>query len=212
MKTWSVAAIVSLVLGVFLSSCDERKEPPKFEGLTITSLAIRHTTPKHVEDFRLTRFISSQPGSIYSEENIDSDIKNLFESGLVDDLTFSVKPGDNGLELIVSVSTRLRFGPVLLVGNTEFSGQMLWRQISEPLAQRISSAVTVVLDLETDEPIIHRDEGLVSEVLPAVCNELESFYRRKGFHDVRVSARSWEGESPTDSDFHFVIEEDVRNP
>lgn len=196
-----------LLFGLCLSACDERKEPPSLEGQTITSLTIRHTTPKLVQDRRLSRNIISQPGTLYSEEKIDDDIKNVFESGLVDDVAFAVKPGDGSLELIASVSTRPGFGPLWLVGNSGFSDQMLWKQISAPLAERLSRAMTVVYDLETDEPIIHRDEKLVSEVLPAVCDELERFYRSKGFPDVKVSTRSWEKKAPTDSDFLFVVEE-----
>jgi len=207
MKTRKAAATLWIVIGVSLSACDNRNDPPAFDGFTITSLTIRHMTPKLVQDRQLSRFISSQPGTIYSGEKINEDIKTVFESGLVDDLSFSVEPGGDSLRVIASVSTRRGFGPVWLVGNTEFSDLILWKQISAPLAERLSRAMTVVYDLETDEPIIHRDEGLVEEVLPAVCVELENFYRSKGFYDVKVSARAWKGGSPTASDFVFGVEE-----
>lgn len=206
MKIRKPAATLLLVIGVCLSACEDRKDPPTFEGQTITSLTIRHTTPKLVQDRRLSHLMSSQPGTIYSGEKIDEDIKTLFESGLVDDARFSLKPVGQSLEVIASVSTRRPLVSIWnVVGNTEFSDQVLWKQLSEPLANRISQAL--VYDLETDEPIIHQDEGFVREALPEVCEELERFYRSKGFAEVKVSVRSWEGESPRDLDFVFMIEE-----
>lgn len=210
MKTRKVAATFWIVIGAFLSACGDRKDPPAAEGRTITSLTIRHTTPKLVQDRQLLRFIRSQPGTTCSDKKIDEDVKTVFESGLVDDVSFSVKPGGDSVQVIATVSTRRGGGPGFsVVGNTKFSEQMLWMQISQPHAIRMSRAMTVVYDLETDEPIIYRDEGLVSEVLPAVCDELENFYRSAGFPNVKVRTRSRNTEVPTESDFLFVIEENA---
>jgi outer membrane protein assembly factor BamA len=195
------------ILLVLLSACNEKRDLPKAKNQTIASFSIRHTTPKLVRDSRLSPLISSQPGTIYSEDKIDNDIKSLWDSGLVEDVKFLMTSSGDSVDLIASISTRRGFGPVLLRGNTSFSDQMLWKQVSEPLAARISQAVTVVFDPLTDEPIVHSDRLLVGEVLPAVCRELEQFYRREGFQDAKVRTESWNGESPTADDFVFVIDE-----
>ncbi|MBN8459457.1 MAG: hypothetical protein J0M04_16640 [Verrucomicrobia bacterium] len=192
---------------IFLSSCAGQREHPAVKGQTIASLCIRHTTPKLVQDRRLSPLISSKPGSPYSEAKIDDDIKSLWESGLVEDAEFAVKSDGSFVHLVASVSTRRPLGPVLLRGNKAFSDLTLWKQISKPLADRIIRAVTVVYDLATDEPIVHKDERLVGEVLPAVCDELESFYRSKGFQAASVRAEAWNGGPPIINDFGFVIDE-----
>ena len=209
MKNRNITLLLWLVLFIWLASCTALRHPtPK--GRTITSLSIRHTTPKLVQDLRISQLISSQPGSIYSEEKLYDDIKSLYESGLIEGGRFSVQTDTNSVHLVASVSTRRGSGPVLLIGNSAFSDLTLWKQISEPLAKRINRAVTVVYDPVTDEPIAYRDKRLVEEVLPAVCAELERFYRSKGFRDVSVRTESWKGGSASATDFVFVIDEHFR--
>lgn len=195
------------ILSIILPSCDQEREHFVASEKTIASLSIRHATPKLVQDRRLLPLISSQPGSFYSQEKIDHDIKSLWESGLVENAAFEVKSDGTLIHLVASLSTSRPFGPVLLRGNKSFSTPVLWKQISKPLADRIIQAVTVVYDLRTDEPMVHKDERLLADVLPAVSDELQNFYRSKGFQDVKVRAVAWNGGPPTINDFGFVIDE-----
>ncbi len=76
---------------------------------------------------------------------------------------------------------------------------------------RISEAITVVYDTVSDERIIHRDDGLKSDVLPLVCKELEHFYHTNGFPDAIVTIRYTDDETFNFSGFIFVIDENPRH-
>ena len=209
MKIPNLALAPFLFLSVWPPSCSNQERLPAAGERKITSLSIRNATPKYVEDRRISHLISSQPGTIYDEKKIDDDIRTLWESGLVEDVKFSVKSDGDGLHLVAEVSTRRGLGPVILTGNTRYSDQMLWKQISRTYADRISRAVDRQLDPITEKPIIHNDKDLVSDVLPAVCKELKEFYRREGFNEVRIRVESWKGGPPTARDFVFRIDENA---
>ncbi|TAG11569.1 MAG: hypothetical protein EAZ42_00460, partial [Verrucomicrobia bacterium] len=57
-----------------------------FEGKTISQVEIRYVGPKTVDEERLRNLMVSKAGSAYRAENLDNDIKSLYESGLVDDV------------------------------------------------------------------------------------------------------------------------------
>ena len=196
-----------LILCVCLSACAEKRSLSALNGKPIASLSIRHTTPKFKQDRQLLSLISSKSGSPFSEEKIDHDIKRMWESGLVEDAKFMVKSDENFVYLTASLSTRLGCGPVLYRGNKAFSVVTLSKQISKPLMARIANAINITYDLATDEQIINRDDRLVEEVIPKACDQLEKFYRRKGFQDVKVRATALNGGPPSRNDFGFVIDE-----
>ena len=195
------------VLPILLSSCAELRDTSTDQGKTIASLSIRHTTPKLIQDRRLSHLITSQPGTPYSAKKIDDDIKRLWESGLVEDAAFAVKPDGRFVHLVASVSTSRPPGPVLFRNNKAFSDLTLWKQIGKPFGDRIEKAVTVEYDQVTDEPIVRKDKRLLGEVLPTVCQELERFYGSKGFPDARVRVEARNGGPPSSDDFVFVIDE-----
>ncbi|MES2439154.1 MAG: POTRA domain-containing protein [Verrucomicrobiota bacterium] len=211
MKIQKLTLALFLFLSVWLASCANQERHPADRERKITRLSLRNTTPKYVEDRRILALISSQPGTIYDEKKVDQDSRALYESGLVDDVKFSAKFEGQSVHLIATVVTRRGFGPVLfrLNANTKYSEITLWKQISRSHADRILRAVDRQLDPVTEKPIVYKDESLVSDLLPAVCIELENFYKRQGFKNARVRAESWNGGSPTIDDFHFTIEENA---
>ena len=59
-----------------------------FEGKKISEVSIRYVGKKTVDEARLRNLMSTKAGSIYRSENLDNDIKTLYESGLVDNVKF----------------------------------------------------------------------------------------------------------------------------
>jgi outer membrane protein assembly factor BamA len=208
MKHLHLSLIWLLVVSFWLTSCANQKA---MVGKPISSLEIRHLTPKYVNNQRILKFISSQPTTVFSEEKLTEDVRSLYESGLVEDVRFSAKPDGKSVRLVVAVSTRQGSGPVLFVGNTSFSDKKLWEQISNRHMKRIKRMLDHPLDLATDKPIVQKDEKFLVEVLPAVCGELENFYRRQGYGRVRVTTGRWNGGPATPESFLFVIQEDASN-
>lgn len=142
-------------------------------------------------------------------------IRLMWESGKIEDAKFEVTPDGNNVRLIAHISTRPRSGPgIKIIGNSSFSDMklrsQLKTQVSEPLAKRIAQIVNTTYDLKTDNPIVHKDDQLINEVLPTVCKELESFYKNQGFPNAKVSTQASNGGPATNQDFCFVIDEQSR--
>jgi outer membrane protein assembly factor BamA len=212
MKNQPFLFLAWLVFSFCLNSCDDQKVQNSLQNRNIVSLQIIHTTPKFLPDREILALIRSQPGTIYSDEIADNDIRLMWESGKIEDAKFEVIPAGNNVLLKAHISTRPRSGPGLkIIGNSSFSDMklrsQLWTQVSKPLANRISQIVNTTYDLKTDEPIVHKDDQLINEVLPAVCKELESFYKNQGFPDAIVTTRAWNGGPATNEDFCIVIDE-----
>ena len=99
-----------------------------FEGKTISEVAIRYRGPKTVSEARIRNFMTTRAGQKYSSEKLDEDIRNLYESGLVDDVRFLAEPAGAKVKLIAEVTTRPALGGVGFVGNTAFSDKKLARE------------------------------------------------------------------------------------
>jgi outer membrane protein assembly factor BamA len=181
MKNQPFLFLAWLLLSLCLYSCNNQKDQSSPQKRKIVSLQIIHTTPKFLPDREILALIRSQPGTIYSDEIADNDIRLMWESGKIEDAKFEVTPDGNNVRLIAHISTRRGMGPSLIIGNSSFSDIKLWSQVSKPLVNRMAQIVITTYDLKTDKPIVHKDDQLINEVLPTVCKELESFYKNQGF-------------------------------
>ena len=208
MKTQLFTILSWLILSLCLISCDDQKVQSSAPKRKIVSLQIIHNTPKLLPDREILALIRSQPRTIYSDEIADNDIRLMWESGKIEDAKFEIHPDGNNVLLKAHISTRPAMGPGLkIIGNTSFSDMKLWTQISKHSANRIAQIVNTIYDLKTDEPIVHKDDQLINEVLPAVSKELESFYKNQGFPNAKVSSRAWKGGPATNEAFCIVIDE-----
>ena len=179
------AALVSLAL----LTCGGTLHAQDFEGKNITNVDIRFTGAKTVDEARIRNLMLSKSGTTYRAENLDTDIRSLYESGLVDDVRFLAEPvGDNGVKLIAEVSTRPALGGVGFVGNTVFSDQKLAKESKLKAGGSLS------------------DE----EILEARRN-IEKYYQGYGYPDVTVTHRT-QGTGQTGvADLIFVIDEGGKN-
>ncbi len=159
-----------------------------FEGKNISNVVIRFNGPKTVDEARLRNLMTSKTGSQYRSENLDTDIKALYESGLVDDVRFLAEPQGGGVVLIAEVTTRPQLDGVGFVGNTIFSDQKLAKETKLKAGGTLS------------------DE----EILEARRN-LEKYYQGYGYPDVTVSHRTQASSQPGHSDLVFVIDEGSKN-
>ena len=124
----------------------------------------------------------------YRAERLDSDIKTLFESGLVDDVRFLAEPVGNNVRVIADVLTRDQISGVGFVGNTIFSDQKLAKETKLKAGGTMSDA----------------------QILEARRN-LETYYQGYGYPDVLISHRTQATEQQGSSDLIFVIDEGAKN-
>ena len=159
-----------------------------FEGKNITEVSVRYRGAKNVDEARIRNMMSTKAGSQYRAENLDNDIKTLYESGLVDDVRFLAEAAGGGVRVIADVLTRPAINGVGFVGNTIFSDEKLAKETKLKSGGAMGDA----------------------EILEARRN-LEKYYQGNGYPDILVSHRTQETGQAGLSDLIFVIDEGAKN-
>ncbi|MDA7672891.1 outer membrane protein assembly factor BamA [Verrucomicrobiales bacterium] len=150
------SAIAALVLLAASTSAQE--------GKTVKSIDVQYVGAQAVSADQIKARMSTRVGSTLSAAKIDDDVKNLYSSGLVENVRMLSKPVGGGIGLIVVVQTRALYGGVAFEGNTLFSNDKLEKKI----------------DLKVNSPI---DEATVQEGRTAI----QEMYRKKGFPEATIS-------------------------
>ena len=185
---WLFSRLTAIAF-LFLASFSTQLQAQDFEGKNITDVSVRYRGTKTVDEARLRNLMSTKAGEKYRAENLDNDIKTLFESGLVDDVRFLAEAvGENGVRVIADVLTRSAINGVGFVGNTKFSDQKLAKET------KLKSGIAV-----SDEQIL------------AARRNIEEYYQGYGYPDVLVTHRTQEADEPGFADLIFVIDEGQKN-
>ena len=178
------AALTSLALMSMAGSLHAQD----FEGKKISQVEIRFRGAKTVDEARLRNLMASKSGSPYRAENLDKDIKSLYESGLVDDVRFLAEPVGGSVKLIAEVTTRPGLGGVGFAGNSIFSDQKLAKESKMKTGGALS-----------DESILEARRNI------------EKYYQGYGYPDVTVTHRIQATGQEGLSDLIFVIDEGAKN-
>ena len=178
------AALTSLALVALAGTLHAQD----FEGKNISEVAIRYQGAKTVDEARLRNLMASKTGTPYRSENLDNDIKSLYESGLVDDVRFLAEPVGSSVKLIAEVTTRPALGGVGFVGNSIFTDQKLAK-----------------------ESKIKAGGALSDEQILEARRNIEKYYQGYGYPDVTVSHRTQGTGQAGLSDLIFVIDEGQKN-
>ena len=178
----------SLMTSVILTFSSGISIAQDFEGKKISEVSIRYVGKKTVDEARLRNLMSTKAGSIYRSENLDNDIKTLYESGFVDNVKFLADSAGDNVQVIAEIQTRPAINGVGFVGNTIFTDQKLAKET------KLKSGGTM-------------SDG---EILEARRN-LEKYYQGYGYPDVLISHRTQATGQEGLSDLIFVIDEGSKN-
>lgn len=158
-----------------------------FEGKVISSVEIQYVGSRNVDEWRLRNSMSVAPGQVYHGQNLDNDIKTLYQSGLVEDVRFLAEPQGDKVRLIAEVKTRSALGGVGFEGNTFFSSKKLAKESKLKAGGALS------------------DE----EILTATRN-IQKYYQGYGYPDVTVTHRFQNSTISGARDLVFTINEGGR--
>ena len=186
-RGWLKARVALFALA-FVAVFSGSLKAQDFEGKNITEVSVRYRGAKNVDEARIRNMMSTKAGSQYRAENLDNDIKTLYESGLVDDVRFLAEAAGGGVRVIADVLTRPAINGVGFVGNTIFSDEKLAKETKLKSGGAMGDA----------------------EILEARRN-LEKYYQGHGYPDVLVSHRTQETGQAGLSDLIFVIDEGAKN-
>lgn len=159
-----------------------------FEGVNVSAVDFRYEGPQTVDEARLRNFIQLSAGAPYRTDKIDTDIKALYESGLVDDVRVLAEPQGESVRVVYAVVTRPAFVGVGFVGNSIFSDTKLARESKLKAGGALSDEM----------------------ILDARLN-LERLYEEGGYPDVRISHRFQESLTGGGAELIFVIDEGQKN-
>ena len=94
----------------------------------IKSLEIRGN--KKIEKETVRGKIKSKIGTLFSQENIQKDIKILYSLGYFDDVRIELEPFEGGIKLIINLKEKPMINSLDFQGNKEFDADKLKENIS----------------------------------------------------------------------------------
>ena len=113
----------------------------------------------------LTVTMRLRPGSEYSREFLDQDIKNLYATGKVSDVVANVENLPNGK---VAIKLQVKPSPIISVMNIEGNAKFSTKDLQANLT-------------------VNEGERLSSRELNNTLENLRKFYMDKGYNDVRIA-------------------------
>ncbi len=158
------------------------------EGKKVAEVNIRFNGKPNVDEARLRNNISTRAGDTYQSEKIDNDIKNIYQSGLVDDVRVLAEPVGESLKVIFEVTTRGVVVEVGFSGNTKFSDEKLAKETKLKVGGSLS------------------DEAILT-----AKRNLETYYKGYGYPDVQISTRTQPSQSGQGLALIFIIDEGGKN-
>ncbi len=175
-------------MGVHAQNEDRPGGALDLEKRTIASIRFQYEGPKTVDESRLRDHMSVRAGQKYNPEVLDRDAASLYESGLVEDVSFLGDPrGNDSLVLIVEVVTRGQIVEIGFEGNNIFSDR------------KLGAEAKVQAGVISDSAILE------------ARRKIEKHYKGYGYPDVLVSHRLRETDRPGQYQLVFVVEEGAKS-
>jgi len=174
-------ALIFMLISAVTSSAQD------FEGKNISSVAIRYSGAKTVDEARLRGHMAVRAGQKYSASRLDDDVRTLYESGLVDDVRFFVEPLGDSVKVIAEVQSRAQVVAIGFLGNQKFSDRKL-AGVTELKAGGVMS-----------------DEAILS-----ARRKIQDHYRGFGYADVTVTHRIQPTAAEGSAELVLVVEEGSR--
>ncbi|MEO5720380.1 MAG: outer membrane protein assembly factor BamA [Chthoniobacterales bacterium] len=156
-------------------------------GVRIKSIEIQYTGPETVSRERILAQMRTKVGTLYSDGVAEQDIRNLYQSGQLQNVRIFGQQQGDGVKVIVAVQTRAIMNELEIQGASAISAKNLRKRIK----------------LKVNQPL---DE----DVLGAAKQDIIDQYRAKGFNEVDVSYRVQTDAARGTSRAIFTVEEGVK--
>ena len=184
MRNISFTTLIFLLVGALyvFANTDLRK---------IGSIEVIIEGAETVSESYIRQNLQVEEGSLYHSPAIDKSIRNLMESGSIQDVKVYLDPSkekEDRIGLVFKVITKARLGNILFKGNKKYSDKKLSKIVSSKPGQML------------DRSSIHSD-----------LRALNDFYLEKGFWDIRIRSEVIQQSQNKDSSLVFnIVENDKR--
>ncbi|MDQ3119833.1 MAG: outer membrane protein assembly factor BamA, partial [Verrucomicrobiota bacterium] len=157
------------------------------QGVKIRAIEVQYTGPETISRERILAQIRTAVGQTYSDAIAEQDIRNLYSTGLVQNVRIFGQQQGDGVKVIVAVQTRGVVNEIEIDGATRLSAKSLRKKI----ALKVNSAL--------DEDALGKGR---QEIIDA--------YRAKGFNDVDVQYRVDSNQARGTSRVVYTINEGLK--
>lgn len=152
-----------------------------FKQVTITDIRIQGN--KRIETDAIDRVIKTAPGDVYSAKDLSADLKAVYAMGYFDDIRIESEDNDRGKSIVFKVKEKPTLRVIRFKGNRVFDDEKLMENLSVS-----TGSILNAFKLETN------------------VKRIETLYRDKNYHNVRVSY-AIEPLENDQADLTFTIEE-----
>ncbi|WP_166442835.1 outer membrane protein assembly factor BamA [Phragmitibacter flavus] len=140
-----------------------------------------------IDESRIRANMATRVGNAFEEDVLEQDVKNLYTTGLVDNVEISTSDVTGGVRVLVRVTGRGAAGDVSFVGNTVFD------------AARLRKEVEVAAGAPVDETKLFTGATKIREL-----------YGKRGFADVSVEYRTQPSATQGFVDIIYTVSEGQR--
>lgn len=172
MKTKHIACAVFLIVGGFFSSGFAQDAPRQAAATGQKTIAvIKVKGNKAISSATILSKIKTKPGDVFSQEQLNADLKRLFSLGFFTDISIDTEDYETGASVTFVVAERPLISQILFIGNRAYK--------SEKLKKEIKSSENDMLD----ETKLKSDMELIKEM-----------YKKKGYqlaaakYDIKIDS------------------------
>ncbi|MEM9479470.1 MAG: outer membrane protein assembly factor BamA [Verrucomicrobiota bacterium] len=177
----AVRCFLALIYAVFATAAFAQ------EGQTVRAIDIQYDGAASVSEERIRANVSTKVGDQFDSAVIEQDIKNLYDSGDVENVRMFTESFSGGIKLIILVKTRGSLGRVSFLGNDAVTDRKLRKETE------------LLIGSGFDDARIEEARLKILEI-----------YQDKGFSDVIVNYSTEQNPGTGLSDLTFQIDEGAR--
>ncbi|MEP6809117.1 MAG: outer membrane protein assembly factor BamA [Chthoniobacterales bacterium] len=177
--TFFLAAVLSLILTGLVSAQET--------GVKIKAIEVQYTGPETISRERILAQMRTKVGQTYSPGIAEQDVRNLYESGQLQNVRIFGEEKDGGVKVIVAVQTRAIVNEIEIEGASAVPAKALRKKIK----------------LKVNQPLNENALGTAKQ-------DILDVYKAKGFNDIDVQYRVDTNEARGTSRAVFTINEGAK--
>jgi outer membrane protein insertion porin family len=170
LSRWTLALLMAGVVstsGLQAQAPDAASEEAAVATRVVKAVEVISAGGAQIDESRIRANMATRVGSVFEEDVLEQDVKNLYTTGLVDNVEISTSDVAGGVRVVVRVTGRGAAGDVSFVGNTVFD------------SVRLRKEVEVAAGAPVDETKLFTGATKIREL-----------YGKRGFADVSVEYRT----------------------
>ncbi|TLD70133.1 outer membrane protein assembly factor BamA [Phragmitibacter flavus] len=190
LSRWTLALLMAGVVstsGLQAQAPDAAPQEAAVAPRMVQAVEVISAGGAQIDESRIRANMATRVGNAFEEDVLEQDVKNLYTTGLVDNVEISTSDVTGGVRVLVRVTGRGAAGDVSFVGNTVFD------------AARLRKEVEVAAGAPVDETKLFTGATKIREL-----------YGKRGFADVSVEYRTQPSATQGFVDIIYTVSEGQR--